>query len=261
MSTRSTCTAFQVGSNTRLRNRRTTTRRTSSLDRKWSTRKIVGSGSWTRRISLRCRADARSVPKGFSMATASEPRSLVEASAGSTDVEQARGQREVDQRVRTIVAEHPADVLRPGDVGGLEAEHLHDGVAGGRRHGRVLFQPGGDVLAEIFGGPVGVGRAHDREPWWQELSLGQLGNCRHQQAAGEVAGGSEQDHSPDHGMSPFLGRGGSRSRSGTGAGDGGTPAHPGQGAQSPRGGNGRSHRQAAGRSDGRVRTQSGKSSG
>ena len=85
MSTRSMCTAFQIGSKTRLRNRRVTTRRTSSLDRKWSIRKITGWGSWMRRIWLRCCAEARSVPKGFSIATASEARSLAAASAGSTD--------------------------------------------------------------------------------------------------------------------------------------------------------------------------------
>jgi hypothetical protein len=73
-----------MGSKTRLRNLRVTTRRTRSSDRKWSIRKIVGSGSWMRMSSLSCCADARSVPKGFSIATASEARSLAAASVLST---------------------------------------------------------------------------------------------------------------------------------------------------------------------------------
>ena len=85
MSTRSTWTAFRIGSKMRLRNLRMMTRRTSSLDRKWSIRKIVGLGSWMRRISLRRCAEARSVPNGFSMATASDAFSSVAARAGSTD--------------------------------------------------------------------------------------------------------------------------------------------------------------------------------
>ena len=60
-------------------------RRTSSLDRKWSIRKIVGRGSWRRRISLSSRAEARSVPNGFSMPTASAVVSPAVASAGSTE--------------------------------------------------------------------------------------------------------------------------------------------------------------------------------
>ena len=65
--------------------------------------------------------------------------------------EQAGRQREVDQRVRVIVADQPADLLWPGDVGGLEAEHPDNGVAGGRRHRRVFVQLAGDVLAEVVG--------------------------------------------------------------------------------------------------------------
>ena len=54
-------------------------------------RKIVGSGSWMRRISLRCCAEARSVPKGFSIATASAAPSVVAASAGSAFVSRLGG--------------------------------------------------------------------------------------------------------------------------------------------------------------------------
>ena len=68
-----------------------TTRRTSSLERKWSMRKIVGAGSWIRRISLSSCAEARSVPKGFSIATASAAPSVVVASAGSTCVSRLGG--------------------------------------------------------------------------------------------------------------------------------------------------------------------------
>jgi hypothetical protein len=39
----------------------------------------------------------------------------------------------------------------PGEVGGCEAEHPDDGVAGSQRHERVVVQLIGDVLAEIFG--------------------------------------------------------------------------------------------------------------
>jgi hypothetical protein len=66
--------------------------------------------------------------------------------------EKAWGQREIDQRVRAIAADHPADVLRPGDVGGCEAEHPDHGVAGGRCHtGGVFTQPAVDVLAKVAG--------------------------------------------------------------------------------------------------------------
>ncbi len=54
-------------------------------------RKIVGSGSWIRRISLRARAEAWSVPKGFSIATASAAASLALASAGSAFVRRLGG--------------------------------------------------------------------------------------------------------------------------------------------------------------------------
>ena len=62
------------------------TRRTSSSERKWSMRKIVGAGSSIRRTSLRCWAEARSVPNGFSIATASAEFKPVAASAGSAFV-------------------------------------------------------------------------------------------------------------------------------------------------------------------------------
>ena len=61
------------------------------------------------------------------------------------------GQREVDRRIRTILADHPADVLRPGDVCGLVAEHPRHGVACGRGHaGRHVCQLTADVLAEVL---------------------------------------------------------------------------------------------------------------
>ena len=51
-----------------------------------------------------------------------------------------------------IAADQLADLGWLGDVGGCEAEHLDDGVAGGRRHGVGVFaQAVGNVLAEIFG--------------------------------------------------------------------------------------------------------------
>jgi len=53
--------------------------------------------------------------------------------------------------VRMIAADHLADLGWPSEVGGLVAEHLDDGVAGSRRHGRVVVQLIGDVLAKIFG--------------------------------------------------------------------------------------------------------------
>ena len=51
------------------------------------------------------------MPKGFSIATASEVPSPAAASAGSTERQQERRQREVDQRVRVVVADQSADVL------------------------------------------------------------------------------------------------------------------------------------------------------
>ena len=54
-------------------------------------RKMVGSGSWMRRISLRWRAEARSVPKGFSIATASAAPRVVVASAESAFVSRLGG--------------------------------------------------------------------------------------------------------------------------------------------------------------------------
>jgi hypothetical protein len=48
------------------------------------------------------------------------------------------GEREVDQRARVIAADQLADLGRPGDVGGLVAEHLDHGVAGGRCYRRVF---------------------------------------------------------------------------------------------------------------------------
>ena len=77
-------------------------------------RKIVGSGSWKRRISLSCCAEARSVPNGFSIATASAAPSGVVASAGSTLVSRRGGSARYDERVRMAVADHAADVLRLG---------------------------------------------------------------------------------------------------------------------------------------------------
>ena len=124
--------------------------------------------------------------------------------------QQARRQREVDQRVRMVVADHAADVLGLGDVGGLEAEHAHDAVAGGRRHGRMLLQLAGDVLAELVGRPLGDVGPDDRQRRRQQLVLGQLGDRRQQQAAGQITGRSEQDHALDHEVTPFsVGRGGS----------------------------------------------------
>jgi hypothetical protein len=51
------------------------------------------------------------------------------------------------------VADHLADLVGFSDVGRLEAEHFHDGIARGRRHVRVFLKLAGDVLAEIVGGP------------------------------------------------------------------------------------------------------------
>jgi len=84
------------------------------------------------------------VPKGFLIASASEVRRQHRR-------EQARGQREVDQRVRVIAADQLADLGWPDDVGGLVAEHLDDGVAGGWRHRGVFVQLAGDVLTEVPG--------------------------------------------------------------------------------------------------------------
>jgi hypothetical protein len=51
-----------------------------------------------------------------------------------------------------IAAYQLADFGWLSDVGGCEAEHLDDGVAGSRRQGGGVFaQAVGDVLAEIFG--------------------------------------------------------------------------------------------------------------
>ena len=108
-----------------------------------------------------------------------------------------------------VVADHAADVLRLGDVGGLKAEHAHDAVACGRRHGRMLLQLAGDVLAEVVGRPFGEVGPDDGQLRWQQLGLGQLGDRRQQQAAGQIAGSSEEDHALDHGMTPFSARGGS----------------------------------------------------
>ena len=122
------------------------------------------------------------MPKGFSIATASAGPSFVVASAGSDLRQQTRRQREVDERVRMIVADHAADVLWAGDVAGLEAEHVDDGVTGRGRHGRVLLQLAGDVLAEVVGRPVRDVGPDDGQPGWQQLGLGQLGDRR--QSAG-----------------------------------------------------------------------------
>src|SRR5208283_5334478 len=69
----------------------------------------------------------------------------------------------------------------------------------------------------------------DREPRWQQPGRGQLGDRWHQQAAGQITGGSEKDHSLDHTVPPFSGGSGPGSRSGKGAGGGGTPANRGEG--------------------------------
>ena len=62
----------------------------------------------------------------------------------------------------------------------------------------MLAQTGGDVLAEVLRGPVGVGGADDGESGRQRVPLGELGDRREQQPAGEVAGGSEEHHALDH---------------------------------------------------------------
>ena len=46
-------------------------------------------------------------------------------------------------------------------------------------------------------------------PGWQQLGLGQLGDRRQQQAAGQITGSSEEDHALDHGVTPFSARRGS----------------------------------------------------
>ena len=120
--------------------------------------------------------------------------------------QQVGGQREVDQRVWMVVADQAADVLRPGDVGGLEAEHAHHAVACGRRHGRMLLQLAGDVLAEVVARPVGDVGSDDGQPRWQQLSFGQLGDRRQQQPTGQITGSSEQDHALDHRETPFSAR-------------------------------------------------------
>ena len=115
-----------------------------------------------------------------------------------------------------IVADHAADVLGLGDVAGLEAEHAHDGVAGRGRDGRVLLELAGDVLAEVVGRPVGEVGPDDRQPRWQQLGLGQLGDRGQQQAAGQITGGSEQDHALDHVVTAFSARRGRHSQRGDG---------------------------------------------
>ena len=50
----------------------------------------------------------------------------------------------------------------------------------------------------------------------QLVGLGQLGHRRQQQAAGQIAGRSEEDHALDHGVTPFSARRGSSVHRGEG---------------------------------------------
>lgn len=118
-------------------------------------------------------------------------------------LEQPWRQGEVDQGTGVVGAHDCADVLRPGDVGRLEGEHLLDGVACGRCHAAVPVQLLPNVLPKIGGGPVSLGGAEDAEVRWDGAGLDQLGDGRHQQAVGEIARRAEDDHALDHGMAPF----------------------------------------------------------
>jgi len=63
------CSRFQFGSNSPLANRRARMLSTDSLPRKWSMRKICDSSKTWCSFWFRSRAEARSVPNGFSMMT------------------------------------------------------------------------------------------------------------------------------------------------------------------------------------------------
>src|SRR5579862_5593431 len=63
------CWRLQIGSNSPLANRKARMLSTDSLPRKWSMRNTCDSENTACTASLSARADARSVPKGFSMMT------------------------------------------------------------------------------------------------------------------------------------------------------------------------------------------------
>ena len=72
---------FQTGSNSPFANRSARMFCTASLPRKWSIRKICDSSNAVRSVAFSARADARSVPNGFSMITrASAFRPVVRSS-------------------------------------------------------------------------------------------------------------------------------------------------------------------------------------
>ena len=115
-----------------------------------------------------------------------------------------------------VRVDHAADVLGLGDIGGSEAEHAHDAVACCGRHGGVLLELARDVLAEVVGRPLGEVGPDYGQRRRQLVGLGQLGHRRQQQAAGQIAGRSEQDHALDHGVTPFSARPGSSVHRGDG---------------------------------------------
>ena len=119
-----------------------------------------------------------------------------------------RRQREVHQRVRMIRADHAADVLRLGHVGGLEAQRAHDAVARGRRYGGMLLQLAGDVLAEVVGPPVGAVGAPTMVNPGGSISA----SARTGATAGRTGGWPTPPAAPkrtmrsDHGVAPFSPR-------------------------------------------------------
>ena len=113
-----------------------------------------------------------------------------------------RGQRQVGDDGALGLVERAGQGGRVAGVGPLVAGLGDQGLPRQRVHcRRVAFELGGEVAAEGGGVPVVAGHAHDGQRLGQPAGLLEMGEGWQQVAAGQVAGGPQDQQLVDHAAS------------------------------------------------------------
>ena len=197
------CWRFQTGSNSPLANRKARMLSTDSLPRKWSIRKICDSSKTWCTAWLSSRAEARSVPNGFSMMIAAAALGQPGAAQqGHRGLERHRrdGQMEQPPRAAAEVRLGPphgrlqrAGAARLARLRAAERQRLGERgppvplrLAPAERSHRL---PG--LLAELVIGDRPPGGADDAVPLRHQAHLGQVEQTRQKFPFGQVAGRAE----------------------------------------------------------------------
>ena len=184
---------------------------TVAMPRTWSTRKIACSpASPTASASSRLSATAssRSSPNGFSSTIRLPRRQARSPQALDGGREQTRRQRQVGGHGRARAVDHGGDTRRVGDVDRPVAQRAQQRLARRRRNvGGVLGQALGDASPERLVVQVLPGRAHDGEAFGEPVRGDAARRARGEEAAGEVAGGTEEHEPLDHGSPGELANG------------------------------------------------------